>query len=76
MSLFTENTMKSQDWTKYFTDRLVEAEKELAGFELAVANHGLRVRHRDHQGERDVTDQELRQLEDAVEEYRGMLRDD
>ena len=67
-------TTRDQEWTEYFTKRLAEAEKELADFKSAVARYGLRVRHRDVNGERDVTDEELKWLEDAVEEYRSMLR--
>ena len=67
---------RNREWTEYFTQRLAEAEKELAGFESAIAKFGLRVRHRDINGERDVTEEQRKQLKDAVEEYRKMLRDD
>jgi hypothetical protein len=68
--------MKDEEWIKYFTNRLAESEKELADFKSAIANHGLRVRHRDVHGERNVTDQRVNQLEKAIDEYRRMLRDD
>jgi hypothetical protein len=68
--------MKDEEWIKYFTNRLAESEKELADFKSAIANHGLRVRHRDVHGERDVTDQQVNQLEKAIDDYRRMLRDD
>jgi hypothetical protein len=68
--------MKDREWVEYFTKRLAEAEKELAGFENAVAKHGLRVFERDANGERDVTERDRRMLQDAVEEYRRCLRDD
>jgi hypothetical protein len=66
--------MTDADWNQYFGKQLAAAEKELAGFIQAVAKHGLRVFHRDLNGERDVTDQELKSLEEQVEEYRRMLR--
>ncbi len=69
--------MKNRDWEGYFRERLAEAEKELAGFKNAVEKHGLRVRTRDTvNGERDITDQQLRDLESTVEEYRAVLRDE
>jgi hypothetical protein len=68
--------MKEKEWIEYFTRRLAEAEKELANFKAAIANHGLRVRHRDKHGERDVTDQALKDLENTAEEYRSLLRDE
>lgn len=64
------------EWSEYFTKALAEAEKELAGFENAVAKHGLRVFERDVNGERDVTERERKVLRDAVNEYRRCLRDD
>ena len=67
---------RNQDWIAYFTTRLDASEKELAGFKAAIARYGLRVRHRDITGERDVTDEEVKHLEDTIEEYRSMLRDD
>ena len=66
-----------REWVEYFTRRLTEAEKELAGFENAVAKHGLRVFERDLvHGERDVTERSRKMLQDAIEEYRRCLRDD
>jgi hypothetical protein len=67
---------KTKDWIDYFSKRLAEAQKELAGFESAVAKHGLRVFHRDINGERDVTEENRQNLKSAVEEYRAALRDD
>lgn len=67
---------KSTEWDEYFGKRLAEAEKALADFKDAVAKYRLRVLHRDTNGERDVTDEEVRHLESTVEEYRAMLRDD
>jgi hypothetical protein len=68
-------TKKGSDWDAYFTKALKDAETELANFESAVAKHGLRVRHKDKDGERDVTEQNRRALKHAVEEYRAALRD-
>jgi hypothetical protein len=67
---------RNREWTDYFTKRLAETEEELAGFESAIAKHGLRIRHRDINGERDVTEEQRQHLKDAIEEYRRMLRDD
>lgn len=67
--------MKSRDWKDYFSKRLAESEKELVDFKEAIAKHGLRVRHRDVNGERDVTEEQIKQLEDTVAEYRRILRD-
>ena len=68
---------REKAWVEYFGKRLAEAEKELAGFKSAIAKHGLRVFHRDSlNGERDVTQQQLQDLESSVEEYRAALRDD
>ncbi len=67
---------RNREWTEYFSQRLAEAEKELADFRSAIASYKLRVCHRDIYGERDVTEQELIHLEEAVEEYRRMLRED
>ena len=68
---------KDKAWVEYFGKRLAEDEKELAGFKSAIADHGLRVFHRDSlNGERDVTQQQLKDLESSVEEYRAALRND
>lgn len=67
---------RGREWIEYFTKRLAEAEKELAGFENAVAKHGLRVFERDVNGERDVTGRSRKMLEDTVEEYRRCLREE
>jgi hypothetical protein len=45
-------TMKDSERYAYFTERLAEAEKELASYNNAVAQHGLCVYHRDMDGER------------------------
>lgn len=69
--------MHDREWVEYFTKRLAEAERALAGFENAVAQHGLRVFERDQQnGERDVTERHRRMLRDEVEDYRKRLSDD
>jgi hypothetical protein len=67
--------MDERGWIAYFRKRLDEAEKELSDFRQGIAQCGLRVRHRDINGEQDVTEQELKRLEDIVEEYRRVLRD-
>jgi hypothetical protein len=67
---------RDAEWIAYFSARLAEAEKELAGFENCVAKHGLRVFERDVNGERDVTGQSRKMLQDAVEEYHRCLRDE
>ena len=70
---------KDAGWVKYFSARLAEAEKELAGFENvenAVAQHGLRVFERDVDGERDVTERSRKILQEAIDEYRRCLRDE
>jgi hypothetical protein len=67
---------RDREWVEYFTKRLAEAENGLAGFENAVAQHGLRVFERDQNGERDVTERSRRMLQDEIEEYRKCLRDD
>jgi hypothetical protein len=60
----------ARDWTSYFSKRLSEAEARLAGFDHAVATHGRLL---DTTGNRDVTDEERKELLDAVEEYRRCL---
>jgi len=60
----------ARDWTNYFAKRLTEAEARLAGFDYAVATYG---RVFDTNSDRDVTDEERRELTDAVEEYRRCL---
>jgi len=60
----------ARDWTNYFTKRLTEAEARLAGFDYAVATYG---RVFDTNGGRDVTDEERKELQYAVEEYRRRL---
>jgi hypothetical protein len=67
---------RDAEWVKYFSARLAEAERELDGFKNAIAKYKLRVLHRDTSGERDVTNQHLRDLQSAIDEYRAMLRDD
>jgi hypothetical protein len=67
---------KTTDWVEYFSNRLAEAEKELADFESAIAKHKLRVLHRDVNGERDVTEQHRQDLKSTIAEYRATLRDD
>jgi len=68
--------MDDKEWREIFVKELARAEKELAGFKEAVAKYRLRVYHRDLHGERDMTEQNLKDLESAVEEYRRVLRDD
>jgi hypothetical protein len=65
--------MKDSEWDEYFTKRLAEAEKELANYNNAVAKHGLRIYHRDRNGERDMTEHERKDLEERVAEYRRAL---
>ncbi len=65
--------MKDREWNDYFAKRLAEAEKELANFNNAVAKHGLRIYHRDLNGERDMTEHERKDLEGRVTEYRQAL---
>ena len=60
----------ARDWTDYFSKRLAEAQERLAGFDQAVAIHG---RVYDETGNRDVTDEERKELQDAVDEYRRCL---
>jgi hypothetical protein len=67
---------RTQDWIVYFAKRLVETENELAGFKEAIDKYGLRICHRDFTSERDVTDEEVKHLENKIEEFRRMLRDD
>jgi hypothetical protein len=68
--------MRDQEWVEYFTKRLAEAERALAGFENAVAHYGLRVFERDLHGERDITERHRKMLQGEIEEYRKCLRDD
>ena len=67
---------RTKEWVDYFSKRLAEAEKELADFEATIAKHGLRVFHRDVNGERDVTEQNRQDLKSTIAEYRAALRDD
>jgi hypothetical protein len=64
------------EWNEYWRKRLGEAEKELADFENCLSKYGLRVLHRDVNGERDITDQSRRDMQSTIDEYRSMLRDD
>lgn len=68
--------MTDAHWNQYFEKQLAAAEKELANFKQAMTQYGLRVFHRDLSGERDVTDQELKCLEEQIDEYRRALRED
>ena len=68
--------MSNQEWNAYFRARLAEAEKELREFRQAVRDHGLRVWHRDINGERDMTASEDQVLQSQVDEYRAALKDD
>ena len=68
--------MKDTGCREYFRERLVEAEKELAGFENSVSKYELRVWHRDIHGEREMTDQTRWRLREIIEEYRRLLHDD
>jgi hypothetical protein len=55
--------------------RLQEAEREREGFNEAVAKYSLRVFHRNAGGpEIDVTAENRKNLDDAVHEYRLLLR--
>jgi hypothetical protein len=65
----------NRDWEKYFLDRLAKAEADLAKFKSAISMHGLRIRERDANGERDVTEKHLLDAEREVEEYRTIVRD-
>jgi hypothetical protein len=67
--------MDTKRWREILTEELVKAERELADFRSVVVKQGLRVVHRDLSGERDVTEQELRSLESAVDKYRRVLLD-
>jgi len=67
--------MSRMDLIGYLQKGLKHAEDELAGFKAAIANHGLRVREHDDRGERDVTDQHLKECEEACEEYRRLIRE-
>jgi hypothetical protein len=68
---------RSERWIEYFTKRLREAQAELARLRNAISQHGLRVFTRDPvNGERDMTDEHLRQLEDSIKEYRTLLKND
>jgi hypothetical protein len=42
----------------------------------AIAKYKIRVFHRDIQSERDVTDEQVRDPESRIAEFREMLRDD
>jgi hypothetical protein len=70
-----ERSMETKKWREILSNELVRAERELADFRSVVVKQGLRVVHRDLSGERDVTAQELRSLENAVDKYRRVLRD-
>lgn len=65
--------MTDNDWNKYFKRQLTAAELELADFKRAIAQHGLKVFHRDISGERNMTQQHLKELEEQVEEYKRVL---
>jgi hypothetical protein len=67
--------MPRKDLLEYLAERLKKAEDELTAFKAAIANHGLRIRERDDQGERDVTDRHLREAEETCEECRTLLRE-
>ncbi len=56
----------------WLNERITELEEELKRFENAVAKHGLRVFHRDTNGEREVTDESRKALHRAIEEYRRL----
>lgn len=66
--------MHDRGWTAYFTARLKRAQKELADFERAVAEHGLRTFHRDVHGEIETTEQSRCILQEAVAEYERVLQ--
>lgn len=67
--------MRDDEWRAIFGKLLADAEKELADFTGAIANHGLRILHRDTEhGERDVTEDCVREIQERIEEYRNALR--
>jgi vacuolar-type H+-ATPase subunit D/Vma8 len=64
--------MRDEEWRAIFGKLLVDAQKELADFKYAIANHGLRVLN----NKQDVTLDHIRQIEDRIEEYRKALAAD
>ena len=66
----------TEGWIRYFRDALARAERELADFDRAVAERGLRIRHRTVEGERDVTAEQRESHVRRIEEYRAALRDE
>lgn len=67
--------MTDEEWKDLYRPKLEKAEQELSDFKSEIDKNHLRVIHRDINGEHDVTDDRLRDLEAAVEEYRAVLRD-
>jgi hypothetical protein len=65
--------MSREDLLKYLKRRLTESEDSLAQFQLAIIDHGLRVRERDVNGERDITDRCLKEEVAACDEYRRLI---
>ena len=68
---------KTTSWVDYFTHRLVEAQKDLAAFNNAIEQHGLRIRTKVQGGEeKDITEETRRDLERTVEDISRALRND
>lgn len=65
--------MLDKEWSDYFRRRLAESQEELADFKQLVATRSLRVWHRSADGETDMTDENLRRLEEAVREYQWIV---
>jgi hypothetical protein len=65
--------MPRKDALEYLNRRLKEAEDSLVQFQLAIIDHGLRVRERDVNGERDITDRCLKDEVAACNEYRRLI---
>jgi hypothetical protein len=68
--------MRDKEWKDYFRRSRAEAQAELEGFKEAIAKYRLRIIHRDIRGEKDLTDESLRDLEQQVAECQRMLEDD
>jgi hypothetical protein len=68
--------MAKDELIKHLEKRLRAAEFDRDGFSDAIRKYGLRVIHRTSGSpERDVTAEHLKSLEDAVQEYRSLLRE-
>lgn len=65
--------MKASEWVEYCEKQLAAAERQLADFREGIATRQLRIHSHDLSGSRDVTDEMVRSMEQAVDEWRRVL---